>query len=320
MISRFFFVVLLSSILAACGGGDGGGSSNGASTPVVVSPPVVTVTAVAATKAQYVPMSVVTSIAQLRLSSNVTVTCDQFTVTESGTYTVPANIYLRVDGKDLEVKVGGNQISFAPITVNSTPQIVELVTAINGKITEKRDFSIKDLRCSSGSVTGLPIQTDTLYSTKSVTPTVSMTYGSLNGGYLTTIRVQNTYYSAVGVTPTAVTLDIKTWLTSKTFVNGFICLREVGSLAPCGGNGTTEKQSIVSPGGKFTFQLAEIQPLRAILYSAYTEYEVYLDGSPLWSEGDQVDIQLTSLGMKVGNIPITTLYDDSNKVIVYVYK
>jgi hypothetical protein len=320
MISRFFFVVLLSSVLAACGGGDGGGSSNGTTPSVVVAPPVVTVSTVTTTKAQYVPMSVVTSIAQLRLSSNVTVTCDQLTVTESGTYTVPANIYLRVDGKDLEVKVGGNQISFSPISLNSTPQTVELLAAINGKDTEKRDFTVKDLRCSTGSVKGLPIQTDTVNVTSSVAPKVSMLYGLLKGGYLTTISVQNDFYSTVSVTPTTISLDIKTWLTTKTSVDGFICLREVGSLAPCGGNGTTKKQSIISPGGKFTFQLAEIQSLRAIPYSAYTEYEVYLDGSPLWSEGDQVDIQLTRLGVKVGNIPITTLYDDSNKVMIYVYK
>ncbi len=318
---RLFFVVFLSSILAACGGGDGGGSSNGKTSSVVVTPPTVTVSsAVTATKAQYVPMSVVTSIAQLRLSSTSPVTCDQLTVSESGTYTVPANIYLRVDNKELEVKVGGNQISFAPITVNATPQTVELVAAINGKMTEKRDFIIKDLRCSGGSVTGLPIQTDTLYTTPSVTPTVTMKYGLLNGGYLTTVRVQNTYYSTVGITPTAITLDIKTWLTPRTFVNGFICLREVGSLSPCGGNNATRAQSIMSPGGKFTFQLGEFQILRPISYSGYTEYELYLDGSPLWSEGDEVDIELVGVDMKVGNIPVTTSYDDPNRVMVYIYK
>lgn len=316
---RFFLVFVLSSILAACGGGSDGGASNNGTTPSVVAPPVVTVSAVTTTKAQYVPMSVVATVAQLRLSSNVAVTCDQLTVTESGTYTVPANIYLRVDGKDLEVKVGGNQISFAPITVASNPQTVELVAAINGKETEKRDFSIKDLRCSSGSVQGLPIQTDTINVTPSVTPKVSMMYGLLNGGYLTTVRVQNTYYSTVGIMPTAITLNIKTWLTPRTFVNGFICLREVGSLAPCGSK-TTKPQSIISPGGKFTFQLSELQPLRAIPYSAYTEYEIYLDGSPLWSEGDEIDIEVLGMDVKVGNIPLSISYGGLPESMVYIYK
>ena len=72
----------------------------------------------------------------------------------------------------------------------------------------------------------------------------------------------------------------------------------------CGGTGTTAAQATTQAGGTYTFNipLSSLSNNTTVLTKngGNVDYEVYLDNAPLWVNGDNANITVTSVNYTAG--------------------
>jgi hypothetical protein len=181
---------------------------------------------------------------------------------------------------------GGNIIAgtcqtVAPSTNTSTANIA--ANAVNGP------------QVSVQKVTGFNMAQ---YTIGLVPPTLLVTPNSplTQNARIATVRVTNTD-SNTGITLSGVTVQFAARSTANgsfTFA-GNLCLRDMGSSNACGAVGTTAPQVVTQAGGTFNFPVTGLSTNTLDKNGGYVEYEVYLDGAPLWVAGDNANVTITSL-------------------------
>jgi hypothetical protein len=176
-----------------------------------------------------------------------------------------------------------------------------------GNTIQLRVVSPTDVTASNvngGSTVALPAATvnGKLYTIGVVPPNVLVTANTplTQNAKIATIKVTNVD-SNTGIT----VQNIVTTFQSRSTANGTftfagqICLRDLGSTASCGGSGTTAAQAVTQAGGAFTFVVAgsnlSNEATSLTKNNGYTEYEVYVDGAPLWVAGDNANVTVTSV-------------------------
>lgn len=134
-----------------------------------------------------------------------------------------------------------------------------------------------------------------------VVPTVSVRMFPLSqNSRLGIIRVTNVDLD-LNVDLSSVTLRLDANSTARGGLRfyGNICLRDLGSSAPCGSYGTTTAQSVTEAAGTFKFNFAGSSLTNAMnplgKNGGYVEYEVYLENAPLWVTGDSLGLMVVDL-------------------------
>jgi hypothetical protein len=147
-----------------------------------------------------------------------------------------------------------------------------------------------------------------------VPPVVMVTPTTLaQNAKVATIKVTNTD-SNTGITLSGLTLQFAARSTANgnfTF-SGNICLRDLGSTNSCGSAGTTLAQAVTQAGGTYSVVINPSMLTNATnslsKNGGYVEYEVYVDGAPLWVAGDNANVTITSLNYLVGATTSTQSY------------
>jgi hypothetical protein len=158
------------------------------------------------------------------------------------------------------------------------------------------------------------------YSLGIVPPTVTVTAtpSLLQDKYLAKITVKNTD-SNTGLTLTGITVQFSYRYqgagSAPTFT-GSLCLRDEGSSNACSSSGTTVAVTATQAGVTSFISRTQLMNLTTapslIDKNGQTAtFEVYLDGAPLWTTGDNVSVSVRSLDYTVGS-------SDSNESYVGV--
>lgn len=155
---------------------------------------------------------------------------------------------------------------------------------------------------NGGSSVSVPSVTVTgkQYTVGVVPPTVLVTANTplTQNAKIATIKVTNVD-SNTGITVQSIQLTFQARSTANGnfSFSGKLCLRDLGSSSSCDGIGTSTGQIATQAGGPFTVTIPTSGLSNATTSlsknGGYTEYEVYLDGAPLWVTGDNANVTVT---------------------------
>lgn len=154
------------------------------------------------------------------------------------------------------------------------------------------------------------------YTVGIIAPSLRFTADKLDGtSRLATFRLTNNDSTGVlKVKKVTVSVSSRSTAQGTLSFSSNLCLRDLGSSSNCGEDGTTPGQTLTQNGGTFTFDVAgsnmSVAGEELSKNGGYTEFELYLQNSPLWVRGDnlQINVQKIEYDVVGGSTDITQNY------------